>query len=110
MRYAEDTSPRDPRTYMRIAAAIRDQITSGQLRPGHPGPSTTSCPRDHAIARDTSPAELLHIRDHQDHAAMSACEAQHGVLSEGTWDGGKRTLLRSASAAPRTALVTERIS
>jgi len=32
-------------------------------------------------------AEVLYIRDHQDRDAMSAYEAQYGVLSEGSWDG-----------------------
>jgi DNA-binding GntR family transcriptional regulator len=50
----EDGSPRDPRTCMRIAAAIRDQITSGQLRPGHPVPSITILSRDHTTSRGTA--------------------------------------------------------
>jgi DNA-binding GntR family transcriptional regulator len=50
----EDPSPHDPRAYMRIAAAIRDQITSGQLRPGHPVPSITILSRDHATSRGTA--------------------------------------------------------
>jgi hypothetical protein len=36
-------------------------------------------------------AEVLHIRDHQDLAAMRAYEAKYGVLSEGAWDGWQHT-------------------
>jgi len=32
-------------------------------------------------------AEVLHVRDHQDLAAMHAYEAKYGVLAESTWDG-----------------------
>jgi DNA-binding GntR family transcriptional regulator len=44
----------DPRTYVRIVAAVRDQITSGQLRPGEPVPSITVLARDHATSRSTA--------------------------------------------------------
>jgi DNA-binding GntR family transcriptional regulator len=50
----EEGSPRDPRAYRRIAAAIRDQISSGQLRPGEPIPSITVLSRDHGTSRGTA--------------------------------------------------------
>jgi DNA-binding GntR family transcriptional regulator len=50
----EEASPRDPRAYMRIAAAIRDQISSGRLRPGEPIPSITVLSRDHGTSRGTA--------------------------------------------------------
>jgi GntR family transcriptional regulator len=44
----------DPRTYMRIAAAIRDQIASGRLGPKQSVPSITVLSRDHATSRGTA--------------------------------------------------------
>jgi hypothetical protein len=32
-------------------------------------------------------AEVLHLRDHGDHAAMGRYERQYGVLAEGPMDG-----------------------
>jgi len=50
----EEEAPHDPRIYMQIAAAICDQITSGQLRPGEPIPSITVLTREHGTSRGTT--------------------------------------------------------
>jgi DNA-binding GntR family transcriptional regulator len=50
----EEASPHDPRAYMQIAAAIRDQIARGRLRPGEPIPSITVLSRDHGTSRGTA--------------------------------------------------------
>jgi DNA-binding GntR family transcriptional regulator len=50
----EETSPHDPRTYMRIATAIRDQIVSGDMRPGERVPSIAVLSRDHGTSRATA--------------------------------------------------------
>ena len=43
----------DPRAYRRLAAAAREQISSGKLRRGQPLPSITALSRDHGHARQT---------------------------------------------------------
>jgi hypothetical protein len=45
--------PQDPRAYRRLAAAAREQISSGALRPGQPLPSITELVREHGHARVT---------------------------------------------------------
>lgn len=40
--------------YEQIAAALREQITSGQLRPGQALPSTRSLAQQYGIARETA--------------------------------------------------------
>ena len=47
------SGPRDPRAYRRLAAAAREQISSGALRPGQPLPSITELAREHGHARVT---------------------------------------------------------
>jgi DNA-binding GntR family transcriptional regulator len=51
---------RDPRTYIRIATALHEQICNGALRPGEPTPSITAICRKLGIARQTA-AHALHI-------------------------------------------------
>src|SRR5580693_6408860 len=43
----------DPRAYRRLAAAAREQISTGKLRRGTPLPSLTALSRDHGYARQT---------------------------------------------------------
>jgi GntR family transcriptional regulator len=43
----------DPRAYMRLAALIRDQISSGMLAPGGRLPSIAVLRREHAHSRQT---------------------------------------------------------
>ena len=43
----------DPRTYRRLAAMIRAQITSGTLQRGQPVPSITRLSQEHGHARQT---------------------------------------------------------
>ena len=43
----------DPRAYRRLAAAAREQISTGKLRRGTPLPSITALSRDHGYARQT---------------------------------------------------------
>jgi len=45
--------PQDPRAYRRLAAAAREQISSGALSPGQPLPSITELAREHGHARVT---------------------------------------------------------
>jgi len=44
----------DPRVYVRIAAEIRAQIQSGELKPGQPVPSITSLCQEWGVARETA--------------------------------------------------------
>jgi DNA-binding GntR family transcriptional regulator len=44
----------DPRAYVRIAAAVRGQIESGELAPGEPVPSITTLVQEHGVARQTA--------------------------------------------------------
>jgi GntR family transcriptional regulator len=48
----------DPRAYVRIAAAVRQQITSGELDPGQPVPSITALVQEHGVARQTAAKAL----------------------------------------------------
>lgn len=48
----------DPRAYVRIAAAVRQQITSGELAPGQPVPSITVLVQEHGVARQTAAKAL----------------------------------------------------
>lgn len=50
----------DPRTYIRIAAELREQIGCGTLRPGDPTPSITAICRQYGTARQTA-AHALHV-------------------------------------------------
>jgi len=44
----------DPRVYVRIAAEIRTQIQSGELKAGQPVPSITSLCQEWGVARETA--------------------------------------------------------
>jgi DNA-binding GntR family transcriptional regulator len=48
----------DPRAYIRIAAAVRQRITSGELTPGQPVPSITTLVQEHGVARQTAAKAL----------------------------------------------------
>jgi DNA-binding GntR family transcriptional regulator len=48
----------DPRAYVRIAAAVRRQITSGDLAAGQPVPSITVLVQEHGVARQTAAKAL----------------------------------------------------
>lgn len=50
--------PGDPRAYVRLAAQLREQISSGKLRPGDPTPSITTLTQEHGIARQTAAKAL----------------------------------------------------
>jgi DNA-binding GntR family transcriptional regulator len=52
------TEEDDPRAYVRIAAAVRHQITSGELAPGQPVPSITALVQEHGVARQTAAKAL----------------------------------------------------
>jgi DNA-binding GntR family transcriptional regulator len=52
--YGTDVPIPDPRAYMRLAAVVRDMITSGELEPGQPVPSITSLVQEHGVARETA--------------------------------------------------------
>lgn len=43
---------------MRIAAAVRQRITSGELAPGQPVPSITTLVQEHGVARQTASKAL----------------------------------------------------
>ena len=43
----------DPRAYMRIAALVREMISSQALTPGSPAPSITRLCREHGHTRQT---------------------------------------------------------
>jgi len=45
---------------VRIAAAVRQQITSGELAPGQPVPSITALVQEHGVARQTA-SKALHM-------------------------------------------------
>lgn len=55
-----DWSRADPRAYVRIAAALRECITAGDLAPGQAAPSITRLCADHGVARQTA-AHALHV-------------------------------------------------
>jgi len=50
----------DPRAYIRIAAALRERITAGELAPGQATPSIIRLSADHGVARQTA-AHALHV-------------------------------------------------
>jgi DNA-binding GntR family transcriptional regulator len=50
----------DPRAYVRIATAVRERITSGELKAGQPVPSITALTQEHGVARQTA-AKALHM-------------------------------------------------
>jgi DNA-binding GntR family transcriptional regulator len=52
--------PADPRKYLRVAAALRVQIASGELTAGEPAPTITQLAADHQCARQTC-AKALRI-------------------------------------------------
>jgi DNA-binding GntR family transcriptional regulator len=45
--------PTDPRKYRQLAAALRTQITSGEIAPGDPAPTITELAASHQCARQT---------------------------------------------------------
>jgi DNA-binding GntR family transcriptional regulator len=53
----------DLRTYIRIAAALRERITAGELAPGHATPSITRLCADHGVARQTAAHALHALQD-----------------------------------------------
>ena len=55
---ARVTEVDDPRAYVRIAATVRQRITTGQLTPGQPVPSITSLVQEHGVARQTAAKAL----------------------------------------------------
>jgi GntR family transcriptional regulator len=48
----------DPRAYVRIADALRQQITAGRLKIGQPVPSITTLTQEHGVARQTAAKAL----------------------------------------------------
>ena len=50
----------DPRKYLRLAATLRTQITSGDIAPGDPAPTITQLAADYHCARQTC-AKALRI-------------------------------------------------
>jgi DNA-binding GntR family transcriptional regulator len=44
----------DPRLYMQVAAALREQITDGQIKPGNPVPSIKTICREAGVSRHTA--------------------------------------------------------
>jgi DNA-binding GntR family transcriptional regulator len=50
----------DPRAYVRIAAMIREMISSQVLPPGSPAPSITRLCREHGHARQTC-GKAMHL-------------------------------------------------
>jgi DNA-binding GntR family transcriptional regulator len=54
---AAELDPGDPRAYVRLAVAVRDEIASGRLNPGQPVSITTLC-QAHGHARQTGSKAL----------------------------------------------------
>jgi DNA-binding transcriptional regulator YhcF (GntR family) len=75
------------RPYLRVAAAIRQRIVSGALRPGERVPSTRQVVRDFGVAMATATRALAVLRD------------EGLVISR----PGSGTVVRSPDAAPRRA-------
>jgi DNA-binding GntR family transcriptional regulator len=48
----------DPRAYVRIAVAVRQRITAGELAPGQPAPSITALVQEFGVARQTASKAL----------------------------------------------------
>jgi DNA-binding GntR family transcriptional regulator len=53
----------DPRAYVRIAAMVREMISSQILPPGSPGPSITRLCREHGHARQTCGRAMRLLED-----------------------------------------------
>ena len=53
MNRSVDPGEADPRSYVRLAARIREQIISGDLVSGRPVPSITTLSQEHGHARQT---------------------------------------------------------
>jgi len=56
----QNEDPADPRKYRQLAAALRTQITSGEITPGEPVPAITQLATSHHCARQTC-AKALRI-------------------------------------------------
>ena len=55
----------DPRAYVRIAAMVREMISSQVLTPGSPAPSITRLCREHGHARQTC-GRAIHLLEDED--------------------------------------------
>ena len=53
----------DPRSYVRMAAMIRQQIAEGKLQPGDPTPSIETMTQEHGHARQTCAKALRVLVD-----------------------------------------------
>jgi DNA-binding GntR family transcriptional regulator len=53
----------DPRAYIRIAALLRERITTGELAGGQATPSITRLCADHGVARQTAAHALRVLQD-----------------------------------------------
>ena len=53
MKRSIDLGEADPRSYVRLAALLRNQILSGKIAPGHPVPSITTLSQEFGHARPT---------------------------------------------------------
>ena len=56
-------SPAGPRAYVRIAAMVREMISSQVLPPGSPAPSITRLCREHGHARQTCGRAMRLLED-----------------------------------------------
>lgn len=54
----------DPRRYVQVADAIRDDISRGKLHTGDPAPSITHLTQEHGVARQTA-AKALHLLEEE---------------------------------------------
>jgi GntR family transcriptional regulator len=55
----------DPRAYIRLAALVRGQIASGNLKPGKPVPSITTLSQQYGHARQTCSKALRLLVDEE---------------------------------------------
>jgi GntR family transcriptional regulator len=53
MKQSVDLGEADPRSYVRLAARLREQILSGDITPGHPVPSIITLSQKLGHARQT---------------------------------------------------------
>jgi DNA-binding GntR family transcriptional regulator len=53
MKQSADLGEADPRSYVRLAARLRNQILSGEVAPGHPVPSITTLSQEFGHSRQT---------------------------------------------------------
>ena len=53
----------DPRRYQRIAAELRERITSGELAPGDALPSTRTLAQEHGVSVETATKALRVLAD-----------------------------------------------